>query len=196
MHDINHVVKYFFVNFEKNLQFTPCICYYNYEVIVLSIGERIKIRRKELKLTQAELAKLIGKAPRTVQDYEADKVNIPLNVIEKISIALNIQPYDLMYGEDENPFNSILELTNSLQKLPPTVQEKAQMEIKAVIDGLRANNIVYELNKSEKIQDTTISVTIDNLTTTLNINDINELYKEINNYFDYAIKKKIKGKLK
>lgn len=186
----------FLVNFEKNLQIAPCICYYNYEVIILTIGKRIKERRKELKLTQAKLAELIGKAPRTVQDYEADKVNIPLNVIEKIAIALNIQPYDLMYGKDENPFNSIVELTNSLQKLPTTVQERAQMEIKAVINSLQANNIIYKLNKNEKIQDTTISVTMDDLTTTLNIDDINELYKEINSYFEYAIKKKIKEKLK
>ncbi len=64
----------------------------------MTLGERIKKRRIELNITQTQLAKMIDKALRTIQDYEANKVTPPIDVIAKIARALNISPGALAYG--------------------------------------------------------------------------------------------------
>lgn len=52
------------------------------------IGEKIKKIRKENKITQTELANLIGKTPSSIQKYEYGLTSIPLEVLEKISNVL------------------------------------------------------------------------------------------------------------
>ena len=58
----------------------------------LNIGERIKIIRKERKMTQKELADKIGMAEITIRQYENNKREPNSNTIKKIAKTLNIAP--------------------------------------------------------------------------------------------------------
>ena len=67
----------------------------------MTIGDRIKSRRKYLKMSAEELAKRIGKDRSTVFRYEkGDIENLPLDILEPIAKALGTTPQYLM-GWDE-----------------------------------------------------------------------------------------------
>lgn len=67
------------------------------EVIKMNVGERIKKRRKELKMSVDELAKKLGKNRATIYRYESNDIeNMPLNVLEPLAKILNVSPAYLM----------------------------------------------------------------------------------------------------
>lgn len=55
-----------------------------------TIGEKIKKARKEKKITQKELGKLISKTSSSIQKYEYGLTSIPLEVLEKIAKVLQL----------------------------------------------------------------------------------------------------------
>ena len=60
----------------------------------MNIGQRIKQRRKELKMSGEELANLLGKNRSTVFRYENGEIeNLPLDVLEPIAQALQTTPH-------------------------------------------------------------------------------------------------------
>lgn len=63
-------------------------------------GSLIKKRRKELKLSQGELAKILGYADKSmVCKIEGDKIeDIPLSVAVKLSNALQIEINNIVVG--------------------------------------------------------------------------------------------------
>lgn len=63
----------------------------------MNIGQRIKARRKELKLSAEELGQRLGKDRSTVYRYEnGDIENLPLPLLEPIAEALETTPAQLM----------------------------------------------------------------------------------------------------
>jgi len=56
---------------------------------MLKIGQKIKAARKIKRITQDELAKVIGVSDKSISAYESDRANPPLSVVEKISKATN-----------------------------------------------------------------------------------------------------------
>ena len=67
---------------------------------MLSIGERIKKRRKELGLSVDQLAKILNKNRATVYRYESDEIeNMPITVLEPLATALLTTPAYLMGWE-------------------------------------------------------------------------------------------------
>ena len=67
----------------------------------MNIGQRIKNRRKELKMSADELAKRLGKDRSTIYRYEkGDIENMPLDILEPIAKALNTSPSYLMGWEN------------------------------------------------------------------------------------------------
>ena len=66
----------------------------------MSIGKRIKERRKELKIGAEELARRLGKDRSTIYRYEkGDIENLPIDILEPIAMALNTTPAYLMGWE-------------------------------------------------------------------------------------------------
>lgn len=63
------------------------------------IGQKIKQQRKKQKITQLELANLIGKTESSIRKYEKGLVNIPTDVLELIAENLNITPLALIGPE-------------------------------------------------------------------------------------------------
>lgn len=68
------------------------------------IGARIKSKREELSLSQAELAKRIGyTSPTSIAKIEAGKVDLPQSKIIAFAEALDTTPAYLMGWEEDDP---------------------------------------------------------------------------------------------
>ncbi len=71
------------------------------EVNTMSVGERIKTRRKALKMTVDELALKLGRNRATVYRYESEEIeNLSITVIPPLASALQTTPAYLMGWED------------------------------------------------------------------------------------------------
>jgi len=82
----------------------------------VTVGERIKKRRKQLKLTADDVAVKIGKNRATVYRYESDEVEgLALDTILNLAKALNTDPAYLMGWSDEEPTNLITEYVTTTQ---------------------------------------------------------------------------------
>lgn len=68
----------------------------------MTVGERIRQRRKQLGLSADSLAEKLGKNRATVYRYESDEIeNLPLNILEPLARALGVSPAYLMGWEDQ-----------------------------------------------------------------------------------------------
>ena len=68
----------------------------------MNIGQRIKERRKQLKMSADTLAAQLGKDRSTIYRYEkGDIENLPLDILEPIASALKTTPAYLMGWDEE-----------------------------------------------------------------------------------------------
>lgn len=76
----------------------------------MTIGNRIKQRRKELNISADKLAELLGKNRATIYRYESDEIeNLPLSILEPLANALQTTPGYLMgWDEDDYDIDSAL----------------------------------------------------------------------------------------
>lgn len=81
------------------------------------MGERIVSRRKQLRLTQEELAETAGVTPQTISTAELGKKALRPSNIVKICAALNISPDYLLLGTISDVDHSIL--TQKISCLSP-----------------------------------------------------------------------------
>ena len=63
------------------------------------IGERIAKQRKQLRISQTELAEQLGKSLRTVQKYESGEIDMSVSVLEQIADILKM-PINSLIGYD------------------------------------------------------------------------------------------------
>lgn len=83
----------------------------------MTVGEKIRQRRKELDMSVDELADILGKNRATVYRYESDEIeNLSITVLEPLASALRTTPGALMGWIDENEqtANEIDNNTNNL----------------------------------------------------------------------------------
>lgn len=67
----------------------------------MTMGERIKRRRKELGMSVDLLAEMIGRNRATVYRYENDDIDTPPDdVVESLALALDLTPKQLRYGTE------------------------------------------------------------------------------------------------
>lgn len=75
----------------------------------MKIGQRIKEKRKELKISADELASRLGKDRSTIYRYEnGDIENLPLDILKPIATALSTTPQYLMGWENSQENNDII----------------------------------------------------------------------------------------
>lgn len=75
----------------------------------MTIGQRIKEKRKELKISADELAKRLNKDRSTIYRYEnGDIENLPLDILNPIAAALDTTPAYLMGWENTEKNNNII----------------------------------------------------------------------------------------
>lgn len=73
----------------------------------IEIGQRIKIKRKELKLTQEKLSEIIEVTPSYVSEIERGCGVCSLPTIVKFACALDLSLDYLIFGMNKNNFNAI-----------------------------------------------------------------------------------------
>lgn len=74
----------------------------------MAIGQRIKSRRMQMKMSADELAKRLGKDRSTIYRYEkGDIENLPLDILEPIAKALDTTPQYLMGWDEVQKKNNI-----------------------------------------------------------------------------------------
>ncbi len=56
------------------------------------LGQKLRARRKDLDLTQSQIALVVGCSPQQIQKYEVGNSNISISVFLKICRALRIHP--------------------------------------------------------------------------------------------------------
>lgn len=78
---------------------------------MLTIGNKIKVIRKERGLTQKEFAKRINKSERMIQKYENSEVEPRIEVLREIALAL-----DISFSELINPRNIPININKSIDK--------------------------------------------------------------------------------
>lgn len=101
-----------------------------------SLSFNIRERRKELGLTQKELAKKVGVSFRTIQNYENGITPPSLYIIEKIALALEVSVETLIsqYKFDNN--------FSAQQILEKVTQDK---EYKSKVDNLILTDIIFDI---------------------------------------------------
>lgn len=82
---------------------------------VIEFGKRVKAARKKKKLTQVQLADIIGKKEATIRKYENGTIEAPWNVIEDIATALDVSPFDLTVDVDQ--LRSDVKLLEQIQRV-------------------------------------------------------------------------------
>lgn len=106
----------------------------------MSVGERIKKRRKELKMSVDQLAEKLGKNRATVYRYEGDEIdNMPLSVLEPLAEALQVSEAYLMGWEEikETPKNQPYYALNEKDE-----RDIAKM-LQEMMDGLGSGNQAF-----------------------------------------------------
>ncbi|MDO4523442.1 MAG: helix-turn-helix transcriptional regulator [Eubacteriales bacterium] len=82
------------------------------------IGLRIRAARKEKKINQTKLAKLLGKSLRTVQKYESGEIEVSLAVLNDIAKVLDCDSsYLIGYEMKEQELDHFSDFINFLFRL-------------------------------------------------------------------------------
>lgn len=108
-----------------------------------SIGNLIRMKRKELSLTQAQLAELIGSDEYYISAIETGKRKPGSKFLVSLSNALSI-PIDYLLGLESNVVlhEQVSDLELKLQKLETKDREMLIDVFNQLIDRLLINNIV------------------------------------------------------
>ena len=107
----------------------------------MNIGQRIKERRKALKMSADEMGAKLGKDRSTIYRYEkGDIENLPLDILEPIAEILQTTPQYLMGWEEVQQKNSIL--------VDITIRMRTDNEFSSVVKGL--NQLTPEQLESVK----------------------------------------------
>lgn len=115
----------------------------------MNIGQRIKERRKELKISAEELGKRLGKDRSTIYRYEkGDIENLPLDILEPIAKVLETTPAYLMGWENSMAEKQPVETANKLADwyLGLEMKEDEDVDFLTMIDEYK------QLNESKQAQ--------------------------------------------
>lgn len=81
-----------------------------------TIGERIRERRKELGMTQKQLADKLGVKYQTVQAWELNSRNPKLETVEKLASALGVSSGWLVYGDEDSSQRVLFDALGNLSR--------------------------------------------------------------------------------
>lgn len=105
----------------------------------MTIGQRIKIRREELNMSQDDLAKKVGyKSRSSINKIELDLYSLKQSKIKAIADALETTPSYIM-GWDE-------EAAEAAKKAVPSEEDSLNAEIIKLFMGLTADQKKEALN--------------------------------------------------
>ena len=104
-----------------------------------ALGLCVRRNRKQLKLTQAQLAERIGVTEQTIRKIEHLNSNPQLDVLIPLIRALHIDPREIFYPEVECPDTTKQQLDMLLATCKSEHIEALTPIIKSVLDVLGSN---------------------------------------------------------
>ena len=109
----------------------------------MEIGDRIKLRREELGMSQEELAKKVGyKSRSSVNKIETDGRGLPQNKIVMFARALQTTPAYLMGWTAEDVADAMADLTDTALKTAMT-----PTEVQRIRENSYENLVIKEMKK-------------------------------------------------
>lgn len=152
------------------------------------IGANIRKYRKQNKLTQTELGKLIGKTESSIRKYERGYVIIPLDVLDKIANVLNVPTYQLF--DISKTVNSLEIIEKFLESIGYTYQIIYDVEKWHYEDVYDDSNKL--IGKSQVADEETYSVklTKNGVCTTYSKEEFEQFKIDIEQSIDYLVWKK------
>ena len=91
------------------------------------LGQKISSIRKEIQMTQSELAQKTGVQQQVIASYEIGRRRIPVSFLIEIAKALNISPSDILEkpgnGKKPGPSPRLKREFERLQDLPKNKQQ-------------------------------------------------------------------------
>lgn len=112
----------------------------------MTIGERIKNRRIELGMTQADLAKRCHTTYQAISKYENDLIDtIPTKKLRIVADALDCSALYLMYGEQTpDDMRDMLKDNPKMQMLLSTTSKWDKEDFETLMNMVRTINRRYE----------------------------------------------------
>lgn len=152
------------------------------------IGANIRKYRKQNKLTQTELGKLIGKTESSIRKYERGYVIIPLDVLDKIANVLNVPTYQII--DISKKVNSLEIIEKFLESIGYTYQIIYDVEKWHYEDVYDDSNKL--IGKSQVADEETYSVklTKNGVCTTYSKEEFEQFKIDIEQSIDYLVWKK------
>ena len=100
----------------------------------MNFPERLASSRKEKGLTQQQLADLVGVHVVQIRRYEGGTCQPPLDIIAKLSLALNVSADMLIFGQDEKgPDKELYFHFTAISQFSPEEKKIAKSVIEALI---------------------------------------------------------------
>jgi transcriptional regulator with XRE-family HTH domain len=101
------------------------------------LGERIKLRRKQLNMSQSELADKVGISYAQIGRYETKGAQPPAKTLTAIADALAVSPDYLIYGSTGEKAKLKLSDTELIQQFQAIEQmdEEDKLVVKKLIDA-------------------------------------------------------------
>lgn len=96
--------------------------------IVKKFGERVRLIRNELKLSQKEFAAKIGVASSYISELESGKTGAGFDFMYKVSLHYNINPFYLFHGRGPRFLSAEFEMV-AAQPLEPLLEDEKVREL-------------------------------------------------------------------
>ena len=112
-----------------------------------TLGERIKLRRKELGMSQSDLAEKVGISYAQIGRYETKDAQPPTKTLTAIADALGISPDYLIYGTSDEKAKTRLsdpELINQFKAIE-AMDEEDKNVVKKLIDAFITKKSIQKL---------------------------------------------------
>lgn len=109
----------------------------------MTIGERIKEIRKQKRMSQQDLASKLGISYVMISQYERGSRKPKLDMIDRIAVALGVEPTDLIYGKEDNPFKGIIETKKETGQ--PQAEQNNTIELYPTAENLQIYPDVFNI---------------------------------------------------
>lgn len=114
----------------------------------MTIGSRIKERRKHLGMSAEELGRRLGKDRATIYRYEkGDIENLPLDILTPLAKALGTTPQYLMGWETKKDNDALVDI---VVRLRSDEQFRAAVMALAALDSTELTGVVQMLQAFKK----------------------------------------------
>lgn len=114
------------------------------------IGERIATQRKQLRISQTELAEQLGKSLRTVQKYESGEIDMSVSVLEQIAEILKM-PINYLIGYDSShiKLETMGDVYAYLFELDRKQDLRFEVKITKGPEEIRKASLVFDVHEAE-----------------------------------------------